>query len=121
MTEKLQSRLAVAISLLPWLPLYGWLQVHRANVVAAKVHSEYDGWCVKPSGYRLQCTFEQWLQWDPAPGMSGMITFASAILAASLSTWLFLRFSPETPLVTSLKKLIQTSLERHHRNPDASK
>ena len=79
-------------ALVPWLIWYGVLLIYRRSVRLGKVPGDYDGWCIKPNGYKMKCSLEHWLEWDPQAGIAGILMFMSALVAAAVSGWILLGF-----------------------------
>ena len=79
------------LGILPWIAWYAALWSYESIVRAAKDPGAYTGTCYKPNGYAVSCTLDQWLLWDATP-LTGVLTFAGAIVAAALSGLVFFRY-----------------------------
>lgn len=86
----LRRRLVGLWMALPWALWYAGVLAREAAVRAAKDPADYDGYCTRLNGLRLECSLERWLEWDLNP-LTGILMFAGALLAAAASgaIWLW--------------------------------
>ncbi len=86
-------RLRALVAALPWALWYGALALRDGAVRGAKDASLYDGWCVRSTGLRVRCSLDQWMSWEPSPGLRGALVLVGALVAAAASAalWLTLR------------------------------
>ena len=80
----------------PWLVWLTGLYALQAIARSGKDASAYTGTCIKPNGYAVNCTLDQWQLWDAALGLN-LYIFIGGIAAAALSGWVYLRYRLRSP------------------------
>ena len=78
--------LAVAV----WVIWYIGILGIEAWFRSLKDPRAYTGTCYKPNGYAVQCSLEQWMEWDAAPYV-GLYMFAGGLVAAAFTGAMYLR------------------------------
>ena len=84
------SRFGV-LAVAAWVLWYVGVLGIKAWFRSLKDPSVYTGTCYKPNGYAVQCSLEQWMEWEAAPYV-GIYIFVGGLLVAAFTGFMFLRY-----------------------------